>query len=288
MWSVALANIVGAGLCFGFAPVIAKITSLRFVLLTPILLIIICFAAYQATKDPGDLVVVAAFGILGSLMKRYGWSRPALLIGFVLASKLEASIYQTVVVYGWSAFAKPIVIILAAVIALILWRTISRKTKQTASLLSETRSLGQVVILGGFAAFAVWTFQGALNFDKLTGFFPLVASGAVLILLAILVFAHFYIPGSRIWEDYDSPTSGVNTDLMSFWASIFVFVAFVVSVALIGLLASSVIAVMAFYSFVSRENLKVSIPISIGLLLFLLLLQSVLNVAFPTGVIGLI
>ena len=45
-------------------------------------------------------------------MKRFGWPRPALLIGYVLSSRVETSIYHTITTYGFSFLSHPIVIVL--------------------------------------------------------------------------------------------------------------------------------------------------------------------------------
>ena len=84
IWSVALANIFGAGTCLFLAPQIAKLTTIRYTLIAPFMFGLIFFAAFQATRDWGDLIMLMILGTLGVYMKRFGWPRPALLIGYVL------------------------------------------------------------------------------------------------------------------------------------------------------------------------------------------------------------
>src|SRR5690606_32863025 len=100
-WSLALANIVGAGVCLLLAKPIARLTLVPFSLLAPFMIAIIYFAAYQVTRGWYDLVALFVLGVLGVYMKRFGWSPPALLIGFVLAPRLEVSLYQSIQVYGF-------------------------------------------------------------------------------------------------------------------------------------------------------------------------------------------
>ena len=111
-WSVAVANIMGAGICLIFSNQLAKVTTVKNTILAPLVLVLIFFAAFQITRDWADLIALLICGSLGIYMKRFGWSRPGLLIGFVLSGKVEASIYQTVQVYGFSFLERPIVIIL--------------------------------------------------------------------------------------------------------------------------------------------------------------------------------
>ena len=49
-------------------------------------------------------------------MKRFGWSRPALLIGFVLADQVETYLYQAIQFYEWGFLTRPGVIALAIII----------------------------------------------------------------------------------------------------------------------------------------------------------------------------
>ena len=89
VWSLALANVVGAGLCILLSGQIAKLTTIRFTLVAPFLFMVIAFAAFQSRQSLGDLVALMAVGMLGIFLKRFDWSRPAFLIGFVLSSQTE-------------------------------------------------------------------------------------------------------------------------------------------------------------------------------------------------------
>jgi len=90
IWSLAIANVLGAGLSLFLAGPISKLTQIKFSLLAPFMIMVISFAAFQATKDMMDLWMLLIFGVIGIFMKRFGWSRPAFLIGFVLATQAES------------------------------------------------------------------------------------------------------------------------------------------------------------------------------------------------------
>jgi TctA family transporter len=90
VWSLALANVIGAGLCIVLSKQIAKLTTIRFTLLAPYLFMIIAFAAFQSRQSLGDLVALVAIGFLGIFLRRFDYSRPAFLIGFVLSNQAES------------------------------------------------------------------------------------------------------------------------------------------------------------------------------------------------------
>lgn len=89
VWSLALANVIGAGLCIVLSKHIAKLTRIRFTLLAPYLFMLIAFAAFQSRQSIGDLVALIGIGFVGILLRRFDYSRPAFLIGFVLSGQAE-------------------------------------------------------------------------------------------------------------------------------------------------------------------------------------------------------
>ena len=89
VWLLALANVFGTILCIGLSGQIAKITNIRFALIAPFVFMIISFAAFQSGQNLMDLVALFGIGLLGIMMRRFDWSRPAFLIGFVLANPVE-------------------------------------------------------------------------------------------------------------------------------------------------------------------------------------------------------
>ncbi len=116
IWSLALANIFGAGLALVLSKPITKLTVIPFNYLAPFMILIITFASYQATFSWGDLIALLCMGLLGWLMKQFGWPRPAALIGFVLAGNLEQYLFISVQRYGMGWLTRPGVIIMAIII----------------------------------------------------------------------------------------------------------------------------------------------------------------------------
>ena len=133
IWSLALANIFGAGLALVLSKPITKLTVVPFNYLAPFMILIITFACYQATYSWGDLIALLLVGILGWLMKQFGWPRPAALIGFVLAGNLEQYLFISVQRYGLGWLSRPGVIIMAVIIVASLSASIVYQNKlQTA------------------------------------------------------------------------------------------------------------------------------------------------------------
>lgn len=116
IWSYALSNVVGAGICFAISPALARITHVPFARLAAPVIIAIALGAYQTTQNMGDLTALFILGLLGWTMAQTGWPRAPLLIGFVLAGPMERYFVITTNLYGWSWLERPGVLIIGAVL----------------------------------------------------------------------------------------------------------------------------------------------------------------------------
>jgi TctA family transporter len=112
VWSIALANILGAGMCYAFSPQFAKLSVLRFSLILPAVLGILYIGAFEASRQWGDLYTLLFFGLLGWIMKQFKWPRPPLILGVVLGDTIERYLFISVERYGISWLARPVVAIL--------------------------------------------------------------------------------------------------------------------------------------------------------------------------------
>jgi len=100
VWSVAIANILGAGICFTFANQLAKVALVRIGVLAPVVLAITYIGAFQGSRQWGDIYALLIFGLIGWIMKRLRWPRPPLILGFVLGSLVERYMFISVERYG--------------------------------------------------------------------------------------------------------------------------------------------------------------------------------------------
>ena len=114
VWSVALANILGAGLCYAFSPQFARLATLRYTLILPAVLGIIYIGAFEASRQWGDLFTLLFFGLVGWTMKQFKWPRPPLILGVVLGDTIERYMFISIERYGMSWMLRPVVVLLFA------------------------------------------------------------------------------------------------------------------------------------------------------------------------------
>ena len=100
VWSVAVANIMGAGICFTFASQLAKMALIRPGILVPTVIGVVFVGAFQGSRQWGDIYALMGFGLLGFIMKRLRWPRPPLVLGFVLGGLVERYMFISVERYG--------------------------------------------------------------------------------------------------------------------------------------------------------------------------------------------
>ncbi|MFQ5684219.1 MAG: tripartite tricarboxylate transporter permease [Candidatus Binatia bacterium] len=116
IWSIAIANLFGAGLCLLFTNQLAKIAMVRIHLLTPLVIVVVFLASFQATRNYGDLFSLLFFSLLGWFMKRFGWPRPPVILGVVLSGYIENYLFISTRRYGAGWLARPIVLIIGLLI----------------------------------------------------------------------------------------------------------------------------------------------------------------------------
>src|SRR5436189_1084482 len=114
VWSVALANILGAGACYAFSPQFARLATLRYTLILPAVLRIVYIGAFEATRQWGDLYTLLFFGLVGWIMKQFKWPRPPLILGVVLGDTIERYLFISIERYGLSWMLRPVVVVLFA------------------------------------------------------------------------------------------------------------------------------------------------------------------------------
>ncbi|MGV2619812.1 tripartite tricarboxylate transporter permease [Halobacillus sp. ACCC02827] len=120
VWTLVIANIVGALMCMVLIRPIAKISLIPGEKLVPFLVILLLIGAYQSNFAWGDIVTFLVIGLLGYVMTILDWPRPPLLIGFVLAISAERYYWISIERYGWEWISNPIVIALAVLIVVLL------------------------------------------------------------------------------------------------------------------------------------------------------------------------
>lgn len=298
VWSLALANVIGAGACLFLSKWVAKLTTIRYHLLAPFMIMVISFAAFQATRDLGDLVALFGIGALGILMKRFGWPRPALLIGFVLADGMETYLYQAVQFDGIGFLIKPGVVIIAVLtilstlLSIKFGRVNSEGEKQDVedNKLSYNipRSMRAQAIFAGFVflIFVVELFD-SFRHSFLGGVFPACVSSLMIIISGIVL----YKLGTGKTDDavnYDLEIEAKylnNPDVAKMSRYFAWFAAYLLGCFMIGYLITNALFFIFFLTIEAKISWKKTLFLTACATGFLLLIANVMVLEFPEGII---
>src|SRR5262249_44089403 len=122
VWSIAIANILGSGLCFAFSGQLAKVATLRYTLFMPGVLSLIYIGAFEASRNWGDVASLIFFGMLGWAMKHFKWPRPPFVLGFILGDVIERYMFISIQRYGAGWMLRPFVVLMFIMAGLSLLR----------------------------------------------------------------------------------------------------------------------------------------------------------------------
>ena len=271
-WTLAIASVVGALICFFLAAPISRLTFIPFNLIAPAMIMLICFAAFQARRDLTDLLLLFGLGILGVFLRRFGWPRPAFLIGFVLSGQVETYLYQAVQFNGWGFLTRPGVLIIGALAIASLMMAVRSRVSEDGSVgvgaqaneqaattptggLSRAERMPQIV----FAVLMLIVFgYGVLSSYPLSflgAVFPLATSALMLLFTGFIVW--------RLWSGDTGHSTHYDQELAakvkgehdgkSVWPSVAWFALLFGLTTLVGFILSLAIFITGFL--VSRTSL---------------------------------
>ncbi|MBP3239296.1 MAG: tripartite tricarboxylate transporter permease [Oribacterium sp.] len=122
--SMFVTNIVMVIVSMGIARVFAKILSVPYSILGPVIVILATIGAYATNNNTGDVVLMVAAGIIGYLFSKLKYNSAALVLGLVLGQMCESNFRRAYTLKNGSIigiFTSPItfVIVAACVVMLV-------------------------------------------------------------------------------------------------------------------------------------------------------------------------
>jgi TctA family transporter len=121
--TMALGVLIAAIICYFGAPLMVKITRVSPHTLFAYLIPLILLGAFVAREFSIDIIVIGIAGLLGLCVKRFGFSAPSIILGFVMGDLFERYLIRSVDLYKGSLFwSSPTAAVLTALILLaIFW-----------------------------------------------------------------------------------------------------------------------------------------------------------------------
>jgi len=116
IWSLALSNIVGTGICLAATNFLVRVVFLPYAWVIASIIPVIFLAAFSWNGSAGDLYTLMFFSVIGFFMKIWGWPRPPFILGFVLGPILENRFFITLNLYGLTWLYRPWFLLIMALI----------------------------------------------------------------------------------------------------------------------------------------------------------------------------
>jgi TctA family transporter len=311
VWSLAFANILGSGLCFLFSGQIAKLATLRYSLILPVVLCLIYIGAFEGKREWGDLYSLLFFGLIGWALKHFKWPRPPLVLGFILGEVIERYMFISIQRYGTNWMLRPIVVVLFAMAALALMRTFVDDYKSHGGLRGvladygtprfAPRQIFPVFLLCLFGAMmwqaSEWNFYARVV-PSIVGF------GAIGFCALSLINDIFKDPAKvsisvekrarqgiaeKIHMDIGSNIDYLPVHTILARGAIFFgwMVFFLCSMEVIGLIPTVPVFIVAFMRVEAKEPWRITLPVACFMVLFIyILFDQLLAVPWPGSLVG--
>ena len=299
VWLLALANVVGTVLCIALSGTIARLTNIRFALLAPFIFMVISFAAFQSGQNLMDLVALLAIGFLGIMMRRFDWSRPAFLIGFVLSNPVEnysnnanqiANIrFRSGMEEGLAYVFSPIVLVLLTltVLSVVVGLRQAKHIMAEGDVPSGGKRAPLVFLLTviGFIAYALYDTASIPDYAATDRVFPVFVATVSLIGALILLVQMMLVPETHtIFADRER--SGEDRGAAyGLWPTLAWFAVLLLMTSIVGFILALAIFLVAFMRLRAGQRWAQTLVLSGVGLLFILAMAWLLNRDFPPGLL---
>ncbi|MEM9435275.1 MAG: tripartite tricarboxylate transporter permease [Pseudomonadota bacterium] len=298
VWLLALANVVGTIICILASGGIARLTNIRFALLAPFLFMIISFAAFQSRQSLWDLVALFGIGLLGIMMRRFDWSRPAFLIGFVLATPAErytnqafqiaSSRFRQGMEQGLDYVFSPIVIVLIIVTIVSVFFGLRQAKNIQAE--GEVNSGGKraplifLLAVTGYIGLAYWNAAAIPDFARMDRIFPVfVATVSLIGCAALLIMMRLKPETDPLFADREVEEAELNA--YGLWATLAWFAALLLATSLVGFILALAAFLLLFIRYRARKSWAFAAIYSAAGVTFICSMAGLLNRDFPPGLL---
>jgi len=319
VWSIAVANIFGAGICFFFANQLAKLALVRASILVPLIMGITYIGAMEGSKSWGDLYVLLGIGVLAWIMKLLKWPRPPMLLGFILGGLIERYMFISVERYGASWMWRPVVVVmllltLYGILSPIIRSFMARgsggpRLRWSPGNISPDLVFTFLVFL--FFAYALWSSRGWEFGARLVP--QVIAWSGVVFTVAMLAIGFLFKPvrgdvpadkpkeaflafDPRRQQQVDTGHLDLQTDYSSltkqqFWGRTFAFFAWLLGylaiAATIGILPGMLVYLIAYMHIQGKESLVTTLKIVVPVWIFVyVLFHLILVQPWPQTLLG--
>ncbi|NVJ94424.1 MAG: tripartite tricarboxylate transporter permease [Marivivens sp.] len=299
VWLLALANVFGTLMCIALSGGIARLTTIRFTYLAPFLFMLISFAAFQSGQSFEDLLALFAIGLVGIFLRRFDWSRPAFLIGFVLSNPVEKFSNQAFQIAsfkfrrgfetGMDYLFSPIVIVLIVVTLI----SVVFGIRQAKAIMAEgdvqsgskRAPVTFLLIITAYLVVALLNANAIPDFNMTDKIVPLVIGGISLACCLIVLVQMMRSPeGDVVFADKE--VAGEDADApYGLWSTLAWFAGLIAATWVVGFIIALVGFLITFLRVRAQAGWFKALILTVCGLGFICLMAGALNRDFPPGLL---
>jgi putative tricarboxylic transport membrane protein len=132
--AMVLANVLFLVVGYLSIPVFARVVRIPKSLLMPLTIMFAFAGVFAVRNNPTDLYVLAVFGAVGYILRKYRFDIAPLAMAFILGPEIERAVSQTLSlskgdVAGYIIFERPITVVILVLTPIIAWYLWRRSTK---------------------------------------------------------------------------------------------------------------------------------------------------------------
>jgi len=200
VWILVIANIVGALVLMVWSKQLSRLAYVPGRLMVPGIVLFVFMGAWMTGNQMGDWYSLLLFGVVGYAMKRAGWPRPALVLGFILGPIIESSLHLATQIHGYAWIGRPVCLAILALIVFTLgwgaWRSGRLRRRRPGEPARETATVDiedgswrplSMAFGGLVAVLAVAAAVRSLDWPWDSRFFPLFTAAPLVLLAAAVV-----------------------------------------------------------------------------------------------------
>jgi hypothetical protein len=225
-------------------------------------------------------------------MKRFGWPRPALLIGYVLAPQAETFFYQALQFNGWAFLIRPGVLIIAALTLASIYFGLKNRVDDTgptsdAAVTSHASRNIQIAFAGAMLVRFGVAWWDSAGHCFLGAVFPL-GVGVVGVVFGVILLLHLWRghQDHPAFFDYEIVGDHVGTEGNGwFWTGPAWIGGLVAATALVGFYLAMIGFFLAFLRLRANASWTKTLIMTVAAATFILGLAYMLSLDFPAGLL---
>ncbi|MGA1760176.1 MAG: tripartite tricarboxylate transporter permease [Paracoccaceae bacterium] len=299
VWLLALANVFGTLMCIALSGGISRLTTIRFTYLAPFLFMLISFAAFQSGQNFEDLLALFGVGLIGIFLRRFDWSRPAFLIGFVLSNPVEKFSNQAFQIAsfkfrrgfetGMDYLFSPIVIVLIIVTVI----SVVCGIRQANSIMAEgdiqagskRAPITFLLVITAYLIVAVLNANAIPDFNMTDKIVPLVVGGISLACCLIVLVQMMRSPEGHV-VFADKEVAGEDADApYGLWSTLAWFAGLIAATWVVGFIIALAGFLITFLRVRAQAGWVKTLFLTVCGIGFICLMAGALNRDFPPGLL---